>query len=266
MADEVLERVRTELKDSLTDSVIKQLLDDLNDEKVLGDEEVESILQQNPLQADRARCLIGSVKKKGPKACQILLEKLQKRDKYVYDKLQLDDLPPLLVPGVEEVTARVPVPRARLVPAVAPRSSPVPQKAATASSPVSSVSTDLPPGSQASCSLPVPPWPVSPVPRMPSVIVSPVTSVPVLPAHFPGFVYVPVHTSMPVCLSVLKPVTLPCGMEITLPVPVPTAGPFDAGSCADESSEWCPEMVPDWPRKRWWKNQHCVPSPQGQHT
>uniref|UniRef100_A0A4W4E115 CARD domain-containing protein n=1 Tax=Electrophorus electricus TaxID=8005 RepID=A0A4W4E115_ELEEL len=39
------------------------MLDDLNDEKVLGDEE-----------ADRARCLIGSVKKKGPKACQILCE------------------------------------------------------------------------------------------------------------------------------------------------------------------------------------------------
>uniref|UniRef100_A0AAY5EGN0 CARD domain-containing protein n=1 Tax=Electrophorus electricus TaxID=8005 RepID=A0AAY5EGN0_ELEEL len=88
LLDEVLERVRTELKDSLTDSVIKQLLDDLNDEKVLGDEEVESILQQNPLQADRARCLIGSVKKKGPKACQILLEKLQKRDKY--DRLGLE--------------------------------------------------------------------------------------------------------------------------------------------------------------------------------
>uniref|UniRef100_A0AAY5EHY2 CARD domain-containing protein n=1 Tax=Electrophorus electricus TaxID=8005 RepID=A0AAY5EHY2_ELEEL len=85
LLDKVLERVRTELKDSLTDSVIKQLLDDLNDEKVFGEEEVESILQQNPLQADRARCLIGSVKKKGPKACQILLEKLQKRDKYVVD-------------------------------------------------------------------------------------------------------------------------------------------------------------------------------------
>uniref|UniRef100_A0AAY5F1T7 CARD domain-containing protein n=1 Tax=Electrophorus electricus TaxID=8005 RepID=A0AAY5F1T7_ELEEL len=68
LLDKVLERVRTELKDSLTDSVIKQLLDDLNDEKVFGEEEVESILQQNPLQADRARCLIGSVKKKGPKA------------------------------------------------------------------------------------------------------------------------------------------------------------------------------------------------------
>uniref|UniRef100_A0AAY5EI73 CARD domain-containing protein n=1 Tax=Electrophorus electricus TaxID=8005 RepID=A0AAY5EI73_ELEEL len=88
LLDEVLERVRTELKDSLTDSVIKQLLDDLNDEKVFGEEEVESILQQNPLRADRARCLIGSVKKKGPKACQILLEKLQKRDKY--DRLGLE--------------------------------------------------------------------------------------------------------------------------------------------------------------------------------
>uniref|UniRef100_A0AAY5EEB3 Caspase-8 n=2 Tax=Electrophorus electricus TaxID=8005 RepID=A0AAY5EEB3_ELEEL len=92
MADNVLERVRTELKDSLTDSVIKQLLDDLKDEKVLGDEEVESILQQNPLRADRVRFLIDSVKKKGPKACHILLEKLQKRDKNVYDKLQLDKL------------------------------------------------------------------------------------------------------------------------------------------------------------------------------
>ncbi|KAK1799320.1 hypothetical protein P4O66_007559, partial [Electrophorus voltai] len=54
------------------------------------------------------------------------------------------------VPGVEEATPQIPVPRARPVPMGAPRSSPVPQKAAIL--PVSSKSADLPPYSQASCS------------------------------------------------------------------------------------------------------------------
>ncbi|XP_076837161.1 caspase-7-like isoform X2 [Brachyhypopomus gauderio] len=89
MADEELQRVRIQLKESLTETVIKQLLDDLKEETVLGDEEVESILQQNPQRADRARCLIDSVKKKGPTASRILIEKLQKFDKNVYDKLEL---------------------------------------------------------------------------------------------------------------------------------------------------------------------------------
>ncbi|KAK1792889.1 hypothetical protein P4O66_001620 [Electrophorus voltai] len=64
--------------------------------------------------------------------------------------------PPALVPGVEEATPQVPMPCARLfpvsyarpVPVVAPQSSPVPQKAATALLPVFYVSTDLPPVSQ----------------------------------------------------------------------------------------------------------------------
>ncbi|KAK1804771.1 hypothetical protein P4O66_003619 [Electrophorus voltai] len=64
---------------------------------------------------------------------------------------------PVPVPEVEEATPQVPRPHARSVPVVAPRSSPVPEKAATARLPVSSKSTDLPPDSQASCSLPVRP-------------------------------------------------------------------------------------------------------------
>ncbi|XP_076837156.1 caspase-7-like isoform X2 [Brachyhypopomus gauderio] len=89
MADEALKRVRTHLKESLTETVIKQLLDDLKDEKVFGDEEVESILQENLQRADRARCMIDSVTKKGPTASCILIDKLQERDKNVYDKLEL---------------------------------------------------------------------------------------------------------------------------------------------------------------------------------
>ncbi|XP_076837671.1 caspase-7-like [Brachyhypopomus gauderio] len=92
MADEELKRVRTQLKESLTEPMIKQLLDDLNDEKVFGEEEVESILQKNPERADRARCMIDSVTKKGPTASRILIDKLQKRDKNVYDKVGLHKL------------------------------------------------------------------------------------------------------------------------------------------------------------------------------
>ncbi|KAK1791960.1 hypothetical protein P4O66_013937 [Electrophorus voltai] len=97
--------------------------------------------------------------------------------------------PPVPVPGVEEVTSQVPVPCARPVPVVAPENSPVPQKAATAISSVSYVFKDLPLDSQASCSLPVPPWHVSPVSHMPPVS-------PWLPVL--GFVHVPVYTSIPV--------------------------------------------------------------------
>ncbi|XP_076838094.1 caspase-7-like [Brachyhypopomus gauderio] len=89
MADEDLKRVRIQLKESLTEPVIKQLLDDLKDEKVLGEEEVESILQQNLQRADQARCMIDSVTKKGHNASRILIDKLQKRDNIVYDKVGL---------------------------------------------------------------------------------------------------------------------------------------------------------------------------------
>ncbi|XP_076837166.1 caspase-1-A-like isoform X2 [Brachyhypopomus gauderio] len=89
MADEELKRVRTQLKESLTETVIKQLLDDLKEDKVFGEEEVESILQKNPERADQARCMIDSVTKKGPRASRILIEKLQERDNNVYDKVGL---------------------------------------------------------------------------------------------------------------------------------------------------------------------------------
>ncbi|XP_076837682.1 caspase-7-like [Brachyhypopomus gauderio] len=89
MADEALKRVRIQLKESLTEPMIKQLLDDLKDEEVLGEEEVESILQKNPERADRARCMIDSVTKKGHNASRILIDKIHERDNIVYDKVGL---------------------------------------------------------------------------------------------------------------------------------------------------------------------------------
>ncbi|KAK1801978.1 hypothetical protein P4O66_022208, partial [Electrophorus voltai] len=91
----------------------------------------------------------------------------------------LDPLDPSApVHGMEEASPRspvpyarpVPMPRARLVQLVVPRSSPVPQRSAIAISPVSSMSSDLPPVLKASCSLPVPTQPASPMLPAPAAL------------------------------------------------------------------------------------------------
>ncbi|CAB1347811.1 unnamed protein product, partial [Coregonus sp. 'balchen'] len=49
-------------------SVIKQLLDDLLEDRVLNDEETDSVKEENITKTDQARCLIDMVRKKGGKA------------------------------------------------------------------------------------------------------------------------------------------------------------------------------------------------------
>ncbi|KAK1791638.1 hypothetical protein P4O66_013639 [Electrophorus voltai] len=65
------------------------------------------------------------------------------------------------------------------------------------SSLVSSMSSDLPPDLQASCSLPVPPRPVSPVPCGPPVLPTPAVLL-FLPSPLPSFVFAPVVLTVPV--------------------------------------------------------------------
>ncbi|XP_056116037.1 caspase-22 [Rhinichthys klamathensis goyatoka] len=90
MADNVLEKCRIELRDGLTEAVIKSLSDDLRKENVLGKEEIEEILQKTKTRTDQARDLIDSVGKKGRKASEILLKWLEKRDKHFYESLNID--------------------------------------------------------------------------------------------------------------------------------------------------------------------------------
>ncbi|KAK1804670.1 hypothetical protein P4O66_020059, partial [Electrophorus voltai] len=128
--------------------------------------------------------------------------------------------PPVPDPGVEAATPRAPMPharpvpmrRARLVPVVAPRRSPVPQKAAPATSTVSSVSSDLPPGLKASCSLPVPPRPVS------RLLPAPTTPL-FLPSLLLGFVFAPIVFSVPVPFPVSPFVSVPVPMSASVLVP-----------------------------------------------
>ncbi|XP_036412129.1 caspase-22 [Colossoma macropomum] len=89
MADNVLADVRTDLKDGLTLPVIKQLLDDLRKERVLNEEEAETILDSNAARADKARDLIDSVRKKGRVASEIMIVKLKVHDEHLYNKLEL---------------------------------------------------------------------------------------------------------------------------------------------------------------------------------
>ncbi|XDV21123.1 hypothetical protein PO909_026292 [Leuciscus waleckii] len=90
MAEKVLETLRIQLRDGLTEPVIKNLLDDLRAENVLGTEEIEEIVQKTKTRTDQARDLIDYVRKKGRKASEILLQSLKIRDKHFYESLDID--------------------------------------------------------------------------------------------------------------------------------------------------------------------------------
>lgn len=69
--------------------VINQLLDDLSEDGVLNDEERESIAQRNNTRADRARCLIETVRRKGCEASRKMISHLQSRDQTLSTELGL---------------------------------------------------------------------------------------------------------------------------------------------------------------------------------
>ncbi|KAK9974771.1 hypothetical protein ABG768_022848 [Culter alburnus] len=90
MADKVLEKIRIQLRDGLSEPVIKCLLDDLREKNVLNTGEIEEIVQKTKTRTDQARDLIDCVKRKGMKASEILLKCLEKRDEYLYKSLNID--------------------------------------------------------------------------------------------------------------------------------------------------------------------------------
>uniref|UniRef100_A0A3Q0S396 CARD domain-containing protein n=1 Tax=Amphilophus citrinellus TaxID=61819 RepID=A0A3Q0S396_AMPCI len=89
MADKELHRVRTGFVEKVSETVIKQLLDDLAEDRVLNDGECESILERNTTRADKARCLIDIVKRKGPKASNTMIAHFQRREPLLFDNLGL---------------------------------------------------------------------------------------------------------------------------------------------------------------------------------
>ncbi|KFV83009.1 Caspase-1, partial [Struthio camelus australis] len=70
--------------------VIPGLLDDLLAQRVLSSEEVDVVQDNYTLRADKARCLIDSVRLKGHKASKILIDSLRQRDGLLAEELGLD--------------------------------------------------------------------------------------------------------------------------------------------------------------------------------
>ncbi|MEQ2230408.1 hypothetical protein ILYODFUR_028960 [Ilyodon furcidens] len=94
MADKELARVRSKFVGNVSKAIIKQLLDDLLEDRLMNDGEVESVLEDNTAKADMARCLIDTVRKKGDKASRKLIEHIENRDPTLYSDLELSCGPP----------------------------------------------------------------------------------------------------------------------------------------------------------------------------
>ena len=60
--------------------VISGLLDELLARGVLSLEEVDEVHDRYTVRSDKARCLIDNVRLKGPRASQVFIDSLQKRD------------------------------------------------------------------------------------------------------------------------------------------------------------------------------------------
>ncbi|XP_040468397.1 caspase-1-like [Falco naumanni] len=80
MADKLLLNVRTAFVERVSKPLISGLLDELLGQGVLSLEEVDEVQDRYPVRTDKARCLIDSVRLKGPKASQIFIDSLRKRD------------------------------------------------------------------------------------------------------------------------------------------------------------------------------------------
>ncbi|KAM3875192.1 caspase a [Diretmus argenteus] len=94
MAAAELVRVRTDFVKSVSVPVIKGLLDDLLEDKILNDDEKEYVLEENNGRADRARCLIDLVKKKGDKSSRKMIDHLEERAPELHSELKLSSGPP----------------------------------------------------------------------------------------------------------------------------------------------------------------------------
>uniref|UniRef100_A0A3B3SDZ1 Caspase a n=1 Tax=Paramormyrops kingsleyae TaxID=1676925 RepID=A0A3B3SDZ1_9TELE len=87
--DKELRRVRGTFVEGVTKPVIQQLVDDLQGSKILNDGEVESVHEEYSTRADKARCLIDMVVKKGQRSSETFIGLLKDRDTNLYDKLGL---------------------------------------------------------------------------------------------------------------------------------------------------------------------------------
>ncbi|XP_023356897.1 caspase recruitment domain-containing protein 16 [Sarcophilus harrisii] len=86
---QVLKDCRTQFVQSVDKSVINGLLDDMIQEKVLNQEEMEEMMQENLTIMSRARVLIDYIIRKGNKVCQCFICHIWIRDSHLAEKLGL---------------------------------------------------------------------------------------------------------------------------------------------------------------------------------
>ncbi|XP_028821762.1 caspase-1-like [Denticeps clupeoides] len=84
-----LSRVRAAFVENVSLPVLKQLLDDLRTDRVLNEEEADVVEQQYSTRADKARCLVDMVRRKGQKPSTIMIRRLKERDENLCDHLGL---------------------------------------------------------------------------------------------------------------------------------------------------------------------------------
>uniref|UniRef100_A0A3Q4I583 CARD domain-containing protein n=1 Tax=Neolamprologus brichardi TaxID=32507 RepID=A0A3Q4I583_NEOBR len=85
--------MRTQFVQRVTAEDLTQLLEALVTDNVLNELEKERIQEMNQTRADKARDFIDTVKKKGEKACRIMISHLQTIDPTVFCQLGLSSGP-----------------------------------------------------------------------------------------------------------------------------------------------------------------------------
>ncbi|XP_062341786.1 caspase-1-like [Osmerus eperlanus] len=93
MAASELKGVRTQFVERVSKAVMDQLLDYLEDERVLITAEVEEIKEEHRQRAEKARHIIDAVLRKGDAACDKFLTSFQTIDGTLYNELQLRPRP-----------------------------------------------------------------------------------------------------------------------------------------------------------------------------
>lgn len=79
--------MRSTFVERVSKEIVNQLLDKLQEDKVLNSGESEAIIEENRTTADRARTLIDTVRKKGEKASNRFIHHLQDRDATFFEDL-----------------------------------------------------------------------------------------------------------------------------------------------------------------------------------
>lgn len=92
--------MRGRFVEKVSKALIKQLLDDLLEDRLLNDGETDSVLEDNTGKADMARCLIDMVRRKGDRASRKMIQHLENRDPTLHSELGLTCKP---TPGESQV-------------------------------------------------------------------------------------------------------------------------------------------------------------------